>query len=173
MMMISDVYGLKRYQTNDVFECVGFKRHTPLLRFQRRDGLGYSFTGEKITDQQLLEVYEKIRRKAKIAGAAFTCFPKLNKSSVPGYVFVHVINTQSVHIDSITAEVFDQMLMEINEEYASKRKSGRLAKPELVTHSYEQLVSKLIRSNPRYTGASPAQFKPLPLYQVFWESLPD
>ena len=172
MMVVSDTYRLKRYQTNDLFECVGFRRQTPLLRFQGRAGLGYSFTGEKITDRQLLEVYERIRWKAEIAGAAFTCFPRLNKGSVPGYVFVRVINTQSVQADSITAEVLDNALMEINEEYASKRKSGRLAKPEVVTHSYEQFVSKLRHSDPRYTGTNPAQFKPLPLYQVFWESLP-
>ena len=172
LMVVSDAYGLKRYQTNDVFECVGFKRQTPLLRFQGRAGLSYSFTGEKMTDHQLLEAYETIRRKARLPGAAFTCFPKLNKGRVPGYVFVHVTNTPLAQADSVTADVFDQALIEINEEYASKRKSGRLAKPEIVTQNYEQLVSKLMRSDPRYTGTSPAQFKPLPLYRVFWESLP-
>lgn len=171
LMVVSDAYGLKRYQTNDLFRCVGFRHETPLLRFQGRSGLGYSFTGEKITDWQLLEVYERIRRKADIVGAAFTCFPKLNKGSVPGYVFVRVINAQSGQADSITAAMFDQMLIEINEEYASKRKSGRLAHPEAITHSYEQLVSKLMRSDPRYSGTSLAQFKPLPLYPVFWEDL--
>jgi len=169
MMVVSDAYGLKRYQTNDLFECIGFKRQTPLLRFQGRAGLGYSFTGEKITDQQLLEVYEIIRRKIEIPGATFTCFPKLNKGGIPGYVFVTDIRSGSPH--PITAEMFDEILMKINEEYAGKRQSGRLAKPEVIMHSYDQLVSKLTRSDSRYARASVAQFKPLPLYQVFWESL--
>ena len=167
MMVVSDAYGLKRYQTNDLFECVGFDRQTPLLKFHGRSGLSYSFTGEKITDQQLLEVYKIIRQKIKMPGATFTCFPRLNKGGVPGYVFV----TNTELEPWITAEVFDEVLMKINEEYASKRHSDRLAKPEVVVHGHEQLVSKLTRSDSRYAGASAAQFKPLPLYQVFWESL--
>ena len=71
----------------------------------------------------------------------------------------------------MTVELLDEALMEVNEEYASKRKSNRLAKPEMVTRSYEQLVIQLMCSDSRYAGTSPAQFKPLPLYQVFWESL--
>jgi hypothetical protein len=168
LMVVSDAYGLKRYQTNDLFECVGMTRHTPLLRFIGRAGLGYSFTGEKITDQQLLEVYEIVRQTAEIPGVAFTCFPKLNKGSVPGYVFV-CLAANTVPQACLSAETFDQALMHVNEEYASKRTSGRLAKPELVIHSYELLVSKLMRSDPRYAGGSPAQFKPLPFYQIFWE----
>lgn len=167
MMVVSDAYGLKRYQTNDLFECIGFNKQTPLLKFHGRSGLCYSFTGEKITDQQLLEVYKTIRQKIGLSGAAFTCFPKLNKGGVPGYVFV--TNTQLGL--QITAEMFDEILMKINEEYASKRQSGRLTKPELIVHGYDQLVIKLTRSDSRYAGASSAQFKPLPLYQVFWESL--
>ena len=173
MMVVSDAYGLSRYQTHDLFECVGFKRRTPLLQFQGRAGLSYSFTGEKITDQQLLDIYETIRRKADMPGAAFTCFPKLNKGSVPGYVFVHVTNAQPMRTGLMTAELFDQILMEANEEYASKRQSGRLAKPEMATRRYEQLASRLMRADAHEAGTSPAQFKPLPLYQVFWESLAD
>lgn len=167
LLVVSDAYGLKRYLTNDLFECVGMVRRTPLLRFAGRAGLSYSFTGEKITDQQLLEVYESLRRP----GLSFTCFPKLNKGSVPGYLFVCLIENHAVRQHDLSTDAFDQALMKINEEYASKRKSGRLARPEVVTCSYEQLVGKVLRSDPRYTGASPAQFKLLPLYQVFWEQV--
>ncbi len=169
-MVVSDAYGLKRYHTEDAFECLGFKRHTPILRFLNRVGLNYSFTGEKITDQQLLEVYDTVRQTAEVPRVAFTCFPKLNRGGVPGYVFV-CLAANTTPRSHLSAESFDQALMQVNEEYAGKRKSGRLAKPELVIHSYELLVTKLMRSDPRYAGASPAQFKPLPLYPVFWENL--
>ena len=140
---------------------------SPLLQFGGRAGLSYSFTGEKITDQQLLEVYETFRRP----GLSFTCFPKVNKGGVPGYVFVCLTEDHAARQHDLSADAFDRALMRINEEYASKRKSGRLAPPEVVTCSYEQLVGKVMRSDPRYAGASPAQFKLLPLYQVFWEQL--
>ena len=119
----------------------------------------------------MLEVYETIRQKVGIPGAAFTCFPRLNKGNVPSYVFVYITDAQGALLPSMTAELFDGALMEVNEEYASKRKSSRLAKPEMVTRSYEQLVIRLMRSDSRYAGTSPAKLKPLPLYQVFWESL--
>ena len=167
LMVVSDAYGLKRYLTNDLFECVGIRRRTPLLRFAGRAGLSYSFTGEKVTDQQLLEIYEILGRP----GLSFTCFPKVNKGSVPGYVFVCLAEHQTVRQQDLSADAFDHALMRINEEYAGKRKSGRLAPPEVVVCSYEQLVSTVLRSDPRYTGSSPAQFKLLPLYQVYWEQV--
>lgn len=171
LMVVSDAYGLRRYQTNDVFECVDMRRQTPLLRFLRREGLSYSFTGEKVTDQQLLEVYETVQEIAKLPGAVFVCFPKLNKGKVPGYVFVHVVDAEAIPSNTVSSEGFDEALMRVNEEYASKRKSGRLAQPETVICRYEELVAKLTRSDPRYRMSSPAQFKLLPLYQTAWETL--
>ena len=90
---------------------------------------------------------------------------------MPGYVFVCVTDVKTVASDAVSSEGFDEALMRVNEEYASKRKSGRLAKPEMVVCGYEELVAKLMRSDARYQMASPAQFKPLPLYQTVWESL--
>lgn len=171
LMVVSDAYGLTRYLTNDVFECDGLRDQTPLLRFLGRTGLSYSFTGEKITDQQLMEVYETVRQTAQIPGAVFVCFPKLNKGDVPGYVFVCAAEAARPSAAALSADLFDQTLMQVNEEYASKRASGRLAKPEMAFYAYEELVAKLLRSDPRYRGSSPAQFKPLPLYQTAWENL--
>ena len=171
LMVVSDAYGLRRYLTNDVFECDDVRGQTPLLRFLGRAGLSYSFTGEKITDQQLVEVYETIRQTAQLPGAVFVCFPKLNAGDVPGYVFVCAAEATHPSAAALSADRFDEALIQVNEEYASKRASGRLAKPEVVFCGYEELVAKLVRSDSRYRGTSPAQFKPLPLYQTAWESL--
>jgi hypothetical protein len=133
--------------------------------------LSYSFTGEKVTDQQLLEVYKNVRQAAGISGAIFTCFPKLNKGKMPGYVFVCIAEGTSAAMSAISAEQFDQALMAINEEYAGKRTSGRLAKPEVIVCRHEELAQKLMRSDPRYRKSSPAQLKPLPLYSLLWDSL--
>jgi len=168
-MVVSDNFGLKRYHTEDLFECAGFKQDTPILRFLGRVGLNYSFTGEKITDQQLLHVYENVRQLAKMPDGVFTCFPKRNDGSIPGYVFVWI--TQDSASASISADMFDRALMDVNEEYASKRKSERLTKPEIVISNYEKIMAKLISSDRRYADANPSQFKPLPLYRVFWDTL--
>jgi hypothetical protein len=48
-LVVSDSHGLRRYHTLDVFECVGHIDSVPDLRFKRRLGLSFSFTGEKLT----------------------------------------------------------------------------------------------------------------------------
>ena len=169
-MLVSDAYGLRRYHTEDVFQCLGFRNDTPILRFIGRAGLNYSFTGEKITDQQLLEVYERVRDN-KNQEIALTCFPKLNQGSVPGYVFICITDKNPDALTGISADMFDQMLMQINKEYESKRKSNRLAKPEFVVQNYKQFVNQLSRYNHCSVGTSSAQFKVLPLYKIFWEDL--
>jgi hypothetical protein len=173
IMIVSDSYGLKRYNTEDVFECLGLQGQAPLLRFVARTGLQYSFTGEKITAQQLLEVYETLRREQHMEGAIFTCFPRLNWGGLPAYVFVHCKADDSTLPMGLSADRFDQILMELNGEYATKRKSGRLAPPELVFDSYANLTARIVNSNRRYSASNPTQFKLLPLYKVFWEDLPD
>lgn len=170
-MVVSDAYCLKRYLTGDLFECLGFYSSVPILRFVGREGLNYSFTGEKITAQQLLEVYDKAVRNGLKKEAVLTCFPKLNKDSVPSYVFVCCLENETQATVSLSAEIIDRLLMEINSEYASKRKSGRLAEPELVVDTYESIMGKLIKADPRYKNSSSAQFKPLPLYKIYWEDL--
>ena len=44
-MIVSDPWGLERYQTQDVFRCVGKVHGAPDLKFIKRRGLSYSFTG--------------------------------------------------------------------------------------------------------------------------------
>jgi hypothetical protein len=171
VMLVSDEFGLRRYNTEDLFQCRGMVGHTPVVLFVGRVGLRYSFTGEKITAEQLLDVYEAVRRKTARAGALITCFPKLNAGGLPGYVFVYCAMDGEELPEGLDADELDERLKEINIEYATKRSSGRLAPPELVRESYGRLVDSIRESNPRYRGSNPAQFKLLPLYKVMWEDL--
>jgi hypothetical protein len=171
VMIVSDAFGLVRYNTEDVFECRGMVEQTPLLYFKRRVGLRFSFTGEKITAEQLVELYESIRLDFELEGAIFSCFPTLNAGELPGYVFVHCTADEGELPFGLDAAEFDERLMEINLEYATKRKSGRLAAPRLVPVQYGRLVEAIRSSNPRFDGSNPAQFKMLPLYKVMWQDL--
>jgi len=170
MMLVSDSYGLKRYRTEDIFECRGMINHTPMLRFMGRSGINYSFTGEKITDAQLLKLYKLVQDQGDLDEIIFTCFPKRNRGAIPGYVFVCCGRGGTKSLARI-GDLFDQSLKQLNSEYASKRNSGRLVPPEVVKVDYATLSGKLLQSNPRYQDVSPSQFKLLPLYTVFWEDL--
>ena len=84
-LVVSDAYGLIRYQTEDVFLCAETSAvgELPDLRFQRRRGLRWSFTGEKLTGEQVAT--------AVWAGAEFPCgeldwiaMAPLNRRGQPG-----------------------------------------------------------------------------------------
>lgn len=171
VMVVSDVFGLERYNTEDIFQCRGMKKNTPLLFFRGRIGLRYSFTGEKLTAEQLLDLYRTVRQRLGLEGAIFTCFPKLNAGRLPNYVFFYCTMDDADIPYGLSAQVLDEELMEINSEYETKRNSGRLAPPELVRERYGELAERVRASNPRYRGSNPAQFKMLPLYKVTWEDL--
>ena len=170
-MVVSDAYGLSRYHTEDLFECRGRLGDVPIIEFVGRAGLNYSFTGEKLTDRQLLAVYDRIRERSLGPGAVLTCFPKLNAGQAPSYVLVLVSRQPPPDWQPCVATLFDEELMSVNTEYASKRDSGRLTAPELATMSLEDLMRSLAVVEPRYRNVNPAQFKPLPLFKVIWESL--
>ncbi|MBS0203705.1 MAG: GH3 auxin-responsive promoter family protein [Planctomycetes bacterium] len=169
-MVVSDDYGLVRYDTQDLFRCVGHVDDTPLIDFVRRYGLNYSFTGEKVTDHHLQQACAEVARVNGLTGAAFTCFPQRGVGPVPGYLFVLLAPDCTMDRESVARQL-DDALCRINSEYAAKRMTKRLATPQVITMSAEMLIAKLARALPRTAGANPGQFKLLPLYTVLWEDV--
>ncbi|MCH7493291.1 GH3 auxin-responsive promoter family protein [bacterium] len=172
LMVVSDAYGLCRYETRDIFSCHGFVGPAPVLRFVGRAGIGYSFTGEKITAEQVLQAFEALRSRPGLGELALTCFPLLNPGGLPGYVIVACQARDDTPPPDWLGKAFDRQLAEQNEEYAAKRTTGRLAKPRVVAMAYGDLVALLER---RWDapGGTPAQFKLLPLYPTPWERIAD
>ena len=153
-MVISDAYGLRRYQTGDLFRCERMLHHLPDLSFVRRRTLEYSFTGEKLTGEQLTAVFEQLRAQFPdlLANRFLTCVP-----SQPPHYKVLLIGNSSTNEDScITlATACDALLSEMNGEYRTKRSSGRLAPIEVVSVRLNDFVAL----NPAWE----TQFKFLPL----------
>jgi hypothetical protein len=169
-MVLSDIYGLKRYQTDDVFDCRGFVDGLPDLHFARRRSLEYSFTGEKLTGPQLSEAYLRLRAEYPSIGdeVFFTCIPSEPKEdAVPHYKLIVVGTTNSMP-ESLAAR-FDSHLMAINHEYASKRETDRLGPPQLVQCDLAEIVARVADRPDKSNWES--QFKFLPLYRRTWESM--
>lgn len=154
-MIISNQYGLVRYRTDDIFECNNNILNCPSLIFKRRKSLSHSFTGEKITGEQILMVYESISNKqvqisllADISSAHYAL------------AIISDVNLSHDEYENI-CNVFDQRLMDINFEYKSKRESNRLSKPNYRKFTMEEFIS-LIKQDKAENWIS--QFKFLPLY---------
>ena len=163
-MVVSDGYGLRRYQTGDVFECRRLMHNLPDLTFLRRRALEYSFIGEKVTADQLNEVFDRLRTQHPeiFADAFLTCLPSLPPNENPHYKFV-LIRDSSVHFNTdLLASYCDQLLSQLNCEYNNKRRTGSLAPARLVQ-------AKPAAFAERFADSWETQFKFLPLYRQTWE----
>ena len=170
-LVVSHRYGLRRYCTEDVFRVGRFVGNLPDLRFVRRRGLAYSFTGEKLTGVQVSLAFERLRSSfPELSGEhALTCFPsRLPAADLPHYrlVVVHAGHDDPGPLPGL-AERFDAVLSELNLEYRSKRERGRLGEVRLERLDLPGLRERL--PDGVATGLD-SQFKFLPLYPRPWES---
>jgi hypothetical protein len=179
-MVVSDRYGLSRYQTNDIFSCLGKIGGLPDLRFLRRRGLTYSFTGEKITGQQVETVIAELQRLHPLLcefGAQMTLIPALpdrvSNCGFPHYRLV-IAHTGLAPPPISTAQLctdFDRLLAVENIEFAAKRNSARLGPSRALLINYDQLAHFLNPSEDRGERGWDSQFKLMPLYTKRWDEL--
>jgi GH3 auxin-responsive promoter len=152
LMVVSDRYGLRRYQTDDLFLCKRKLNGLPDLVFARRRSLEYSFTGEKLTAEQLSAVFDQLRTlyPSLLVDKFLTCVPSQPPHALPHYKVLLIGDSLSSGSHHLLAIRCDELLSEINCEYKSKRASGRLG-PITVIEAPKQDF--------------PSQFKFLPLYR--------
>ena len=173
-MVVSDAYGLRRYQTGDLFLCRGYMAGLPDLSFVSRRDLEYSFTGEKLTANHVMTVFQKLRAEYPQLGVDrfLTCVPShpINES-IPHYKIVMVNGHDAnagLPIDELVTRCND-LLSEVNLEYKSKFVSGRLGRVRFVCLSQRDFLTRVCGS--QQSSSWEAQFKFLPLYRNTWESL--
>jgi hypothetical protein len=158
-MVVSDAFGLRRYQTNDLFRCEGMKAGLPNLTFLRRRDLEYSFTGEKLTAEQLCIVYEELKSETALGNSFLTCVPCIGQ--VPHY---NIYAVGTYELAPGLSEKIDERLCELNAEYRNKRASGRLGSVRFGQMRLEEFV----RRTPSAGTTWETQFKFLPLYREPW-----
>jgi hypothetical protein len=172
-MVVSDTYGLTRYQTDDLFECVGHVGQLPDLRFVRRRSLSYSFTGEKLTGAQLQLAFDRARMEFGLGHDVFlTCIPSSPRDgSLPHYRLIHVARSEGereirTSMDAVAA-FCDHTLGVINPEYATKRASRRLGALRGARIDRDEFLTRA-GADPK--GTWEAQFKFLPLVTRPWQN---
>jgi len=138
-MIVSDAYGLRRYQTDDLFLCKRKLHGLPDLAFVRRRSLCYSFTGEKLTGEQLSIVFDQLRASypSLLEDRFLTCVP----SEPPHYKVLLVGNRGLEDSHEFLAARCDELLCEINCEYRTKRASGRLGPVDVASTNLKELVA--------------------------------
>jgi len=173
-MVVSDPYGLRRYQTSDLFVCRGFVAGLPDLCFLRRQGLEYSFTGEKLTAEHVSIVFQKLRDQFEWlqAGDFLTCVPSQPEDEpIPHYKIVHIsdANDWAEVAGSEVARCCDVLLGQVNLEYQNKRASRRLGPVRFMGLPWRDFVDRIGGS--QHQDGWQTQFKFLPLYRRTWEEV--
>jgi hypothetical protein len=163
---------LKRYDTSDLFLCNGMLGDAPLITFVGRSGLQYSFSGEKLTAEQLLEAYQRSYARVQLALVDTLCFPEPGDiEELPHYVFLATMPLESDQEQQLAREI-DAVLCEINDEYSSKRASGRLGLPRLHSRQLAQVITALTRLAAHGEDINRTQVKLLPLYpKLTWSQM--
>jgi hypothetical protein len=170
-MVVSDPYGLTRYQTSDVFACVDHVDGLPDLRFLRRRGLAYSFTGEKLTGEQVEATFAELQRADGLReGVQLTCIPALGEA-LPHYrlVIAHSGAATPPNEADVAAH-FDRHMAEQNKEFAGKLASGRLGPTRAFPVTYDAFA-RLLSGGDDTKRSWETQFKLVPLYTKRWEEL--
>ena len=163
-MVVSDAYGLRRYQTDDLFLCRRKINGLPDLAFVRRRSLEYSFTGEKLTAEQLSTVFEQLRAiyPSVLMDKFLTCVP--SPEVIPHYQLLLISDQRCGSCDLLAARC-DELLSQVNCEYRTKRASGRLGPLECLEVKIKDFAGQC-------SNCWESQFKFLPLYVVAHSSLP-
>lgn len=125
--------GLCRYAMHDILEVTGHHGRTPMVRFVQKEKGIVSFTGEKLTETQVLAAVDDVldqRRTDRSFIAAVGQSPTADRE--PFYLFLVEYDTPpDDRTGAGVARELDRALCRHNIEYASKRKSGRLGPPVL------------------------------------------
>jgi hypothetical protein len=121
--------GLYRYDINDVIEVAGYHQRTPLVRFVRKGRGMTSLTGEKLSENQVIEAMTGAAEPLDLTVHHFRAEPDADNMR---YVFK--VELEHPFPDDQTEallERLDEALGQSNVEYKSKRASGRLHAPVL------------------------------------------
>ena len=133
LIYVTTAGGLCRYAMHDIMEVTGYYRRTPQVCFVQKEKGIVSFTGEKLTETQVLAAVDETldqRRTDRNFIAAVGQPPTAEHD--PFYMFLVEYDTPpNDEMATRAARDLDGALCRHNIEYASKRKSGRLAPPVL------------------------------------------
>lgn len=154
-LLITDEWGLIRYDTQDEFKVQAVVDGLPDLRFKRRRNITASMTGEKITEEQCLHIFEELKRLFKLEDIFLSLYGKQE-----GRYHINLIGPMNDICLNSFAQKADELLKSINQEYAAKLESKRLLPMKaqrMGISDFAELMGQKVKWE--------SQFKVMPLYE--------
>jgi len=133
LVYVTTAGGLCRYAMHDILEVTGFHHRTPKVRFVQKEKGIVNFTGEKLTETQVLAAMDETLGRGCQDHAFIAAVGRPPAAGLEAfYLFLVEYETPPRDEEGArTARQLDQALCRHNIEYAAKRKSGRLGPPVL------------------------------------------
>jgi hypothetical protein len=124
-ILLTTAAGLYRYHIHDLVRVAGFHRRTPMLEFLGKGKNFASLTGEKLTEYQVTGAVAEVTRRLGLPLPVYTLAPVWDERQPHYGLFI-----ERSFWDDATANTMipalDAALCEANDEYRTKRSSGRL-----------------------------------------------
>lgn len=122
-ILLTTSSGFFRYDIRDVVRCNGFVNEVPLLEFLNKGAHFANFTGEKLTEHQVVEAVSSVFKRWGIPWQAFTLAPIMGDR--PRYVLLLEPGLPQGKEKELAAAV-DAELARLNCEYANRLETHRL-----------------------------------------------
>ena len=152
--------GLYRYRTADCMEVVRIQDGIPHLSFQYRFGRTSSITGEKLTEQQVVEALDTSGLEALLSRTDVFVFPRTGERPHYAVLIDAGLQAPGVGDDELINWVsrFHAALGDANGEYKDKCASLRLGKPCVLLTDAEGVATLHQRFRAEHVGDD--QYKP-------------
>jgi hypothetical protein len=122
-ILLTTSSGFYRYDIQDVVRCTGFLNEVPLLEFLNKGAHFSSFTGEKLSEHQVVEAVTAAFRRLNLPVSTFTLAPTMGER--PRYVLLLETGAAAGQEAAFAAAVNTE-LARVNCEYANRLETGRL-----------------------------------------------
>lgn len=151
IVVLTNTTGLIRYRLDDVVRVRGALGAAPLLEFRHRAGRVASIAGEKLTENQTAAAVTVAKNRLGLPEFDFVLAPVWDD---PPYYRLHCTLNPPVEL----AQAVDAALSAQNEEYKSRRNSGRLGRLQIEAVSGE-VIESIDRRLAASRGGSAEQYK--------------
>jgi len=162
---VTTAAGLFRYAMNDIVEMTGRFERTPLLRFVQKGKGVTSVTGEKLYESQAIAAVQDAARHHRVVPRFFLFVA----DEAPAGYHLYVEAESGCGLSDGLAGDVDRRLAQLNQEYGSKRASGRLA--TLVVTRLRPGAGDAFKAACVRAGQREGQYKPAVLHyrtQLTW-----
>jgi len=152
-LIVTTSAGLYRYDINDVVEVVNYHNQTPVIRFLNKGNNISSLTGEKISENQIIEAMKRACKKNNLDIDTFLVCPVWGDPPKYG-LFLEELEAEKgeTYLKSLSKD-FDYFLRELNIEYDSKRKDRleSVCMGLLPNKTFEMMKLKFLKKSPKDT----------------------